>query len=180
MKTTRMLLAALLILVVAMPAGAYPNLFDSRCMGCHSDDTPTCNGCHEHRGSLSAFTSADVYAPGDPLSITLDGGQQYGWIRAILYDDANVVQAIATGPTGTGDDGGTDDIEFPTTLNATAPGVNGTYVWQAAWFGGNTSGSGHLENRVNVTVFVDDTNTSIPTIRGVEHLDALSAIKALY
>ena len=35
-------------------AGAYPSLYTARCATCHTDDTPSCDGCHEHRGNLSA------------------------------------------------------------------------------------------------------------------------------
>lgn len=178
MRISRTLLAILMLVAFATTAAAYPSLFTSRCASCHSDDTPTCNGCHEHRGTLGATANSGAYAPGDPLTVTLTGGHEYGWIRAILYDDANMVQAIASGPTGTGDDGGTGDVVFPATLNATAPAAAGTYVWQAAWFGGNTNGIGHLESRRNVTIFVDDTNTSIPELP--DGNNNWSSIKALY
>jgi hypothetical protein len=180
MKSLLSLLLVAMLLTLAVTVGAYPSLFDARCSGCHSDDNATCNGCHFHRGSLNAVAGADAYAPGDPLSVTLTGGSQSGWIRALLYDEAGLVQALVAGPSGTGDDGAGDPVTFPVVLEATAPLATGDYTWEAAWFGGNTSGSGHSEVRTPVTILVDDTNTSIPEMAGAEHLASLSAIKALY
>ncbi len=180
MKNLLPLSLALILLLVAVSVGAYPSLFDNRCGSCHADDSDTCNGCHEHRGDINATANADVYAPGDPISVTLTGGDQHGWIRALLYNESGLVQALVSGPTGTGDDGEGDAVTFPVSLEAIAPMAAGDYNWEAAWFGGNTSGNGHTEDRTPVTIVVDDTNTGIEELPGTEHLASLSAIKALY
>ncbi len=180
MKTLLPLLLALMLLLLATTIGAYPSLFADRCAGCHTDDSTTCNGCHKHRGDLDATASADAYAPGDPISVTLTGGEQHGWIRALLYDESGLVQALVSGPTGTGDDGEGDPVTFPVSLEAVAPMATGEYGWEAAWFGSNNSGNGHTEDRTPVTIVVDDTSTGIPELAGAEHLESLSAIKALY
>ncbi|MGD8394956.1 MAG: hypothetical protein PVF43_05735 [Candidatus Eiseniibacteriota bacterium] len=146
-----------LLLLLAVPAGrtiAYPTFFASRCAPCHSDDTPTCVGCHQHRGNLHVVADLPEYQPGETVTITLTGGTRGGWLRGLLYDAGNVEIDRATGPTGTGDDGLPDPVVFPVQLVASAPPEQGDYVWQAAWFGGNTQGTGHLEVRVPVTIHV--------------------------
>jgi hypothetical protein len=157
-------LVAGLLLLAATSALAYPSLFTQRCASCHSNDTPTCDGCHHHGPSgLSASANAAIYAPGDPVDVTLNGGSQYGWIRAILYDQSDLVLAMATGPTGTGDDSEAGAVTFPVLLNASAPDAEGDYTWEAAWFGGATSGGGsHLEVRRPVSIHVEATTTGVP------------------
>jgi hypothetical protein len=151
-----------MILVVALLAGlsvarteAYSSYFTTDCAGCHShsNDTATCNGCHEHRGTLHATADQATYDPGATVTVTLTGGSQHGWIRGLLYDQNNHQIAIATGPTGTGDDGLGNPVVFPVRLQAPAPLAEGDYTWQAAWFG-NNNGSGHVENRTPVTIHV--------------------------
>ncbi len=180
MKNLLPLSLALILLLAAVSVGAYPSLWTDRCASCHSDDGATCNGCHNHRGDIDATANADVYAHGDPISVTLTGGEQHGWIRALLYDEAGLVQALASGPTGTGNDGEADAVTFPVSLEAIAPMATGDYNWEAAWFGSNNNGNGHTEERTPVTIVVDDTNTGIEELAGAEHLASLSAIKALY
>lgn len=173
-----------LFLILALPlllsnsASAYSSLYTSRCASCHSDDSPTCNGCHYHKGSLSAWSDSSEYDAGSSISVTLDGGGRDGWIRGLLYDHNGTEVARVSGPTGTGDDGGGDDVIFPVTLTATAPETEGTYIWQAAWYGGATSGSGHLESATPVTIHVT-APTSVPEWPGYQ-VSAWSAIKALY
>jgi hypothetical protein len=137
-------------------AGAFPSEFNNCTLsGCHTNDSATCNGCHHHRGSLTATRDQSQYFPGQTVTVTLNGGTQSGWIRGLLYDADNVEIARRSGPTGTGDDGGTNDVVFPVQLQAPAPPTPGTYVWQAAWFGNwNDGGSVHQEQRVNVTITV--------------------------
>ena len=156
------LTALLLALLLAGPAGAYSTLFDSRCASCHVDDTPTCDGCHQHRGNLGASTDLPGYEPGDPVAVTLEGGRYGGWIRALLYDHNGLLVDSAEGPTGTGDDGLAGAVTFPAFLLGTAPAEPGDYVWEAAWFGSNNSGTAHLEAGVSVTVHVSDGSTSVP------------------
>jgi len=181
MPFVRRVAASLLVLTaLAGMAHAEPSFFTNRCASCHSNDTPTCNGCHEHRGNVQAHLNAAYYAPGDPLTVILTGGQEHGWIRGILYDHNDVVVALATGPTGTGDDGGTGDIVFPVSLEATAPTAAGDYIWEAAWFGGVSAGGGaHVELRRPVTVHVEII-TGVPELPFDPEGGSWSTIKALY
>ncbi len=135
---------------------AFPSFWSSEgCSSCHNNDSVSCNGCHHHRGSLAASPSQGEYFPGDPVTVTLNGGQQSGWIRALLYDHNNVEVARREGPTGTGDDGLGNPVVFPVQLTATAPAQPGNYVWRAAWFGNTgNGGSAHGEVRVNTTITV--------------------------
>lgn len=132
---------------------AEPGFFDSDCAGCHSDDSPTCIGCHHHRGTLSASADKATYATGEAVTITLNGGSANGWMRGLLYDQDNVEVDRATGPTGTGDDGLGDFVRFPVTLQAPAPALPGDYTWRAGYFG-NNNGSGHTQTTVPVTIHV--------------------------
>lgn len=154
----RLLLAVFVAAALIAPAGealSLPSFFSSECSGCHNNDTPTCNGCHHHRGSLSATRDQAQYYPGQTVTVTLNGGSQSGWIRAILYDHLNQQIAIRTGPTGTGDDGLGNPVVFPAQLQAPAPNLPGNYTWRAAWFGNwNDGGSVHQEQRVSVTITV--------------------------
>jgi hypothetical protein len=137
---------------------ATETLFYDRCATCHDDDTPTCGGCHQHRGTLLASSDQAVYRPNHLVTITLShSGGRSGWIRALLYDHTGAMVDLASGPTGTGDDGLGNPVEFPVTLQANAPSIPGPYVWEAAWFGGNNAGTGHLEVRrtVSFTVEID-------------------------
>ena len=124
----------------------------ARCSLCHGDTPTTCNGCHQHGPrNLNATTDKTTYAPGEALSVTFTGGQQSGWIRAILYLNNQEV-ARSTGPTGMGGGAG-----FPITFSTTAPTTPGTYSYEAAWFG-NTNNSGpsnptHGEVRVSSNSF---------------------------
>jgi hypothetical protein len=147
-------LILLTVLLWTLPVQAFPSFFSQRCASCHSDDTPTCNGCHNHRGTLQAWTDQPEYEPGQLVTVTLDGGTQSGWIRAILYDENGIELVRATGPTGTGDDGQGNPVEFPVDLQAPAPADPGDYTWEAAWFGNQNDASGHFEVRVPVTVHV--------------------------
>lgn len=157
-------IAALAAILSAGPAGAYPTEFTGCAVsGCHTNDSATCNGCHHHRGSLSATRDQSQYYPGQTVTVTLNGGSQSGWIRGLLYDENNVEIARRTGPTGTGDDGGSGDVVFPVQMQALAPATPGTYVWKAAWFGNwNDGGSVHQEQRVNVTITVVADQSSAP------------------
>jgi hypothetical protein len=176
---------ACLLLVVVMVCGAttalaYPSRWDSRCASCHTNDTPSCNGCHHHAGTITAVADQPVYAPGSLVSVTLNGGTQHGWIRGLLYDQQHVEIDRATGPTGMGDDSLPNPVTFPVTLTAPAPAQPGTYTWRAAWFGGETSGGGvHLELGANVTIVVEGT-VGVPDEVPGEDVAAWGAIKALF
>ena len=78
-------LALLLGTLSVSGAHAESSFFNSDCAGCHNNDNPTCNGCHHHRGTLSATADAAQYEPGAPVTITLHGGTRGGWIRGLLY-----------------------------------------------------------------------------------------------
>jgi len=108
------------------------------------------------------------YLPGEAVTITLNGGQEFGWIRALLYDDANTEVDRASGPTGTGDDGAGNAVTFPVSLQGTAPTEPGDYTWQAAWYGNsNNGGSAHGEVRTSVMI------TVIPDVVGVPGEDSV-------
>lgn len=148
-----LLAVASLIGILTPRTGAYSNYFYNQCADCHDDDAVTCNGCHAHRGAIHATTGASTYDPGATVTVTLTGGERYGWIRGLLYDQNGVQVDIATGPTGSGDDGLGDPVVFPVTLQAPAPDAPGDYTWQAAFYGA-TSGSNHDEVRTPVTIHV--------------------------
>ncbi len=151
---TSILLAVALVIGILTPrTSAYSGYFSNQCADCHSDDSVTCNGCHAHRGAIHATAGASTYDPGALVTVTLTGGEKYGWIRGLLYDQDGTQVDIATGPTGTGDDGQGSPIVFPVTLQAPAPDTPGDYTWQAAYYGA-TSGSNHSETRTPVTIHV--------------------------
>jgi hypothetical protein len=128
--------AAAFLAVFPVAGLAYPPYFTNNCAGCHSNDTATCNGCHHHGPkNLSATPDKVQYKCGETMAVTLNGGTEAGWIRAILYNQDGVEVARATGPTQAGDDSGTEIVEFPVVLVATAPVGIGVYTWEAAWWG---------------------------------------------
>lgn len=152
---------------------ARPTFFTEKCSLCHDDDNETCNGCHHHgTQSLSATVDKPGYASGEQVTVTLDGGSQRGWFRAILYDQGGAEIDRATGPTNTGDNGQPNPVEFPVTLTAAAPGEVGEYTWEAAWWGspydnGNETVYPHgPEVRTQVTVTVGETSPVEPTTWG--------------
>jgi hypothetical protein len=161
-------LAVLLIVASSQTASSFPSRFNTYCVSCHSNDAPTCDGCHHHKATLGASADHASYNPGAPVVVTLTGGTEGGWIRAILYDASHQELTRATGPTGQGDDNAGNPVQFPVQLHATAPVTPGDYVWQAAWFG-NNNGSGHIESGVNVTIHVvqnpADVSDDAPVIR---------------
>ncbi len=157
-------LAAGFVVNTWAPQGAQsePSFFASRCASCHSDDNPTCAGCHEHRGILSVATDRPSYAPGEQVTVTLISQGAVGWIRALLYNESNVEIDRKAGPTGTGDDMQPNPVVFPVVLHGAAPAQPGTYTWNAAWYG-NTGNGGptHGEVRRSFQVVVNQP-TAIP------------------
>lgn len=150
------------LLLSAPDAQARSTFFTNACATCHTDDTPTCNACHHHRGSLSATADMAEYEPGTLVTITLNGGEESGWIRGLLYDELGNEVDRATGPTGTGNNGQGSGVTFPVTLQANAPATPGQYVWQAAWFGStNDTGANHGESRRSVTIVVSEGTTGV-------------------
>lgn len=120
-------------------ASGFSSFYTSNCQDCHVA-TSTCNGCHAHGVhsndvkddiNIAGVTNKTSYAPGETVSVTINGGYKTGWVRAILYDQNMVELSRSTGPAGLGGGAG-----FPiTTLTGAAPSVPGTYIWNAAWYG---------------------------------------------
>ena len=142
MRRTAMLLflgaAFALVVAGASPAEAYSSYYGNNCQTCHGT-TSTCSGCHAHgvhpdsnKNSLNLTGTTDKtsYAPGDTVSVTINGGYRSGWVRAILYDENMKELARSTGPKGEG--GG---ASFPITLKAPAPATGGKHTWNVAWYG---------------------------------------------
>ena len=130
-----------LALLCLAPTVAYslPELWDSLCQSCHTDDSRTCAGCHNHRGELNAHTTQEQYWPGESVEVRFEGGSKPGWVRARLYGASGSLLDEATGPSRSGDDSlrtAVDDkVTFPLTLLGRAPSAPGTYTWRAAYFG---------------------------------------------
>ena len=135
---------------------AYSSYFSSNCAGCHASPvTTSCNGCHHHGArNLKGTTDKTSYTPGETVSVTISGGSQSGWIRAILYDQNNQQVAISGGnASGMG-----HSTTFPAVLTAPAPTTPGTYTWKAAWYGNsfdtnNMNASSHAEEAVSTNSF---------------------------
>lgn len=127
-------------------AEAFPGLYDANCAACHGT-TQTCDGCHAHGVhsgtakndiNVTGTTDKTTYAPGETVSVTIDGGYRGGWIRTILYDQAMVELDRSTG-TGDPPSGGPP---YPVTLTAPAPTAAGTYTWNVAWYGNEFDAAG--------------------------------------
>ena len=167
--------------LAASSAQAHPSFFASRCASCHSNDTATCNGCHHHRGTLTATPNKTEYQPGEVVVVTLNGGTQSGWIRGLLYDASNQEIDRRSGPTGMGDDGQGSPVTFPVTLTSTAPTTPGTYTWNAAWFGNpNDSGSQHGETRRSFSVVVAQPTAGVEDPPPPVRQGSWGRVKALY
>jgi len=150
-------------------AQAFSSFFSSNCAVCHSSPvTTSCNGCHHHGPvGLKGTTNKTSYAPGETVSVTVTGGSQSGWIRAILYNEKNQQVAISGG----NDSGMGHATTYPAVLSAAAPTTPGTYTWKAAWFGnsfdsGNMTASSHGEVAVNTNSFtvLAPADTSAPVV----------------
>lgn len=166
------------------------NFYGTRCAPCHGATPTTCNGCHHHGPSgLTASTNKTSYAAGEAITVTVNNGRSSGatvrggWVR-ILLELNSVEVARSTGPTGEG--GG---ASLPITFSATgsnntgapltAPTTEGTYRYEAVWFGNaNDGGSTHGEVSVytnSFTVVAADPATKIgvfrAALRGQWYLD---------
>jgi len=126
-------------------AGATSSLYTNNCASCHGTTPNTCGGCHAHgvhsssaktNFNLTGATNKTSYAPGETVSVVINGGYRSGWVRAILYDQNMVEKARSTGATGEG--GG---ASFPITLTAPAPTTAGTYTWNVSWYGNDNDTS---------------------------------------
>jgi hypothetical protein len=127
------LLVVLVALMFCLPkANAESGYYDSSCSSCHGSTTDTCDGCHAHGAhsssaksniNITGTTNKTTYAPGETVSVAINGGYRNGWVRAILYDQNMVELKRSTGS------------DFPITLTAPAPMAAGTYTWNVAWYG---------------------------------------------
>lgn len=128
----------------------FSSLYDSNCAGCHGTTT-TCNGCHSH-GTHSDSTKSDInitgttdkstYAPGETVSVTINGGYRTGWIRTLLFDQSMVELDRSTGTIASGAIAPSGGPGFPVTLSAPAPTTPGTYTWNVAWYGNQYDAGG--------------------------------------
>jgi predicted CxxxxCH...CXXCH cytochrome family protein len=159
--------ALILTLVASGAAWAEPDFFTTDCSSCHVAQGATCNGCHHHKGTLGAVAGSASYTPGAPVSVTLSGGTQSGWFRALLYDQNNT------------EVGRVDYTTFPATLSANAPAAPGDYVWNAAWYG-NNNGAGHLEVRKAVTIHVAQSPADAPDDQPPARLGTWGRIRNLF
>jgi hypothetical protein len=134
-------LAALLVMLMFWipKAEAESSFYSASCQSCHGSTPTTCDGCHAHGTHssssknnifISGATDKTTYAPGETVSVSVNGGYRTGWVRVILYDQNMVELKRSTGSTGMG--GG---AAYPMTLTATAPMTPGTYTWNVAWYG---------------------------------------------
>ena len=160
-------LALVLTLAVSGVGGAEPSFFTTDCSSCHAAQGATCNGCHNHRGTLGATANLATYNPGGPVVVTLSGGTEGGWFRALLYDQNNAEVARV------------DYATFPVALSATVPAAPGDYVWRAAWYG-NDDGSGHLEVRRAVTIHVVQNPAGAPDDQPPARLGTWGRIRSLF
>lgn len=179
-----LLLAAAVLLLSYSGAFAYSSYFNSMCADCHYDDSITCNGCHRHGDRyLNATTDKPSYQPGEKVVVTFSGGTQYGWIRGMLEDDEGIELDRKTGPTFSGNDGGVE-IEYPLEMTGFAPGLAGTYYWNAGYYGSNDGGA-HVSSYKSFTVTVSGDASMvvnvtpasnpafIPASGGVVHSDVM-------
>ncbi|MGA8893611.1 MAG: choice-of-anchor D domain-containing protein [Anaeromyxobacteraceae bacterium] len=174
--------ALALAALVAAPLRAmpFPSYYDSNCAACHGTTTAggvqTCAGCHAHGThpdsnkssiDLTGTTGKASYAPGETVTVTVNGGYRSGWVRVLLYDQ-NLQQVARSG--GTALPGFTAPCcgpGFPVTLSAPAPTTPGTYTWWVAWYGNQfdaggaafganwipSANGGHGEERVRTNSF---------------------------
>ncbi len=140
-------------------AYAIPGYYTSQsCSACHGA-TATCNGCHQHgahsslNGSINitGTTNKTSYAPGETVSVTINGGWQSGWIRAILYDQSMTELARSTGTVATGAIAPSGGPGYPVTLTAPAPATPGTYTWNVSWFGNYSYNPGPFQTTCSNT-----------------------------
>ncbi len=166
-----MLAFAVLLFGYASQASASSSYYTSQgCSGCHGA-TATCNGCHQHGAhsslngaiNITGTTDKPTYAPGDTVSVTINGGFKSGWIRAILYDQSMKELARSTGPTGMGGGAG-----YPVTLTAPAPTTPGTYTWNVSWFGNYMYNPGSFQTTCSSTRITNCWKPSSPANHGEE------------
>ncbi len=148
---------ACLAMLAILPARtwAFPSYYDSNCAACHGTTTAggvqTCAGCHSHGTHLDSTkstlnvtgaTGKTSYAPGETVTVTVNGGYRSGWVRAILYDQSLRELARSGGTPLPGFSAPCCGASFPVTLSAPAPTTPGTYTWWVAWYGNQFDASG--------------------------------------
>lgn len=125
--------------VTPHPAAAFSSYYGAQCAGCHGTTPNTCNGCHAHgthasssfQGiNITGTTNKTSYAPGETVTVTMNGGWQSGWFRAYLYDGSMVQLARTNG------------ASYPVTFTSTAPSTPGRHTWNVAWFGNQVDAGG--------------------------------------
>jgi hypothetical protein len=134
---------------------AFSSYYDSNCSACHgttaAGGVQTCAGCHSHGThpdsaknslDLTGATSKASYAPGETVSVVINGGYRGGWVRALLYDQNLHELARSTGAVKPGFSAPCCGSGFPITLSAPAPTTPGTYTWWVAWYGNQFDASG--------------------------------------
>lgn len=133
------------------PAFGNSGYFDTTCAGCHSGMAPTCNGCHSHgviaapglpEINLRAITDKESYGAGETINVTINGGNQAGWVRVTLYDEKLEALAQSLGPLGIGGGAG-----YPIVLSGPAPGKSGAYRWTVGWYGSRGDGDNVIAPR---------------------------------
>lgn len=143
--------------LVAAPLGAMPfsGYYDSNCAACHgttaAGGVQTCAGCHAHGThpdsnknsiNVTGATGKASYAPGETVTVTVNGGYRPGWVRVLLYDQ-NLQQVARSGGTALpGFVAPCCGPGFPVTLSAPAPTTPGTYTWWVGWFGNQFDSGG--------------------------------------
>ncbi|HTN51520.1 MAG TPA: choice-of-anchor D domain-containing protein, partial [Anaeromyxobacter sp.] len=174
-------IVALALAAAPLAARAFPTYYDGNCAPCHgttaAGGVQTCAGCHSHgthpdsgKSSLNVtgVTNKTTYAPGETVSVTINGGYRSGWVRTILYDQNLHELARSTGTVLPGFSAPSRGPSLPVTLTAPAPTTPGTYTWWAAWYGNqydasgaffgpgwtpSTTNPGHGEERVQTNSF---------------------------
>jgi hypothetical protein len=156
-KTAAVCVLCLAILGVVLLAGANRVSADSGffiskgCVNCHGG-TDTCTGCHamgvhynptpanSQKLNLMASPSKNVYLPGEMVPVYISGGYHDGWCRIVLYDEnmqelgrsaSTRYMAGAVAPCC----GPSFGYSGGVTLSSPAPLTEGTYTWNAAWYG---------------------------------------------
>lgn len=137
--------ALCLLLCILSLASGNPGYFDTSCAGCHHGVAPTCNGCHPHgvrttpvqtEVNLRAGTDKESYGAGETINVTINGGNQTGWVRVTLYDEKQEELAQSSGPLGIGGGAG-----YPIVLSGPAPSKSGSYRWTVGWYGSRGEGN---------------------------------------
>jgi len=144
------LLVALIGIYWTPNADASSSYYTSNCQSCHGA-VSTCNGCHSHGThassaktgvNITGVTNKTAYAPGETVSVVINGGYRTGWVRAYLYDQTMKQLAISTGTIASGATAPSNGPAFPITLTAPAPSAAGTYTWSVSWYGNKYDATG--------------------------------------